>query len=546
MNEYDYIVVGAGSAGCAVAARLSDDGHSVLLLEAGGSDDDDLIRTPLLFAGLFQGEKDWNYNSEAEPGLYGRRVYLPRGKVVGGSSSLNAMFYMRGTHEDFDQWATDHGATGWSYEEVLPYFKKSEANADIRDRYHGTDGPLHVTSQRWLSGYADAFVNAAIDLGIDPNPDFNGAQQAGAGLLQVTARNGQRCSSADAFLRPALPRTNFHLITGATAHRIVIENGRAVGVEYERAGEVVTARAGREVVLSAGAYNTPQLLMLSGLGPAEHLREVGVDVVLDLPQVGQNLQDHPFTLTHYATDQPNTLALAGEPSALDEWATSRSGVLTSNAGEAAIMWRSDPSLASPDFQIIFVPGWFWDHGFRSPSTPGMSIGLSYNGPSSRGAVRLRSAAPAAPPRITSNLLSRAPEVQAVLRALDFVTELTHQPGLAEILTERVNPAPSVGPDLMEHWVRAETQHMYHAAGTCRIGTPQTGVVDPELRVHGIEGLRIADASIMPQITSGNTNAPSIMIGEKAADLIRNSRHSHRQESSDLLTTASAAAPVPHK
>lgn len=532
MTEYDYIVVGAGSAGCPVAARLSEDGHNVLLLEAGGTDDDDLIRTPLLFAGLFQGEKDWNYNSEAEPGLYGRRVYLPRGKVVGGSSSLNAMFYIRGTHEDFDQWATDHGATGWSYRDVLPYFKKSETNADIRDDYHGTDGPLHVTSQRWLSGYADAFINAAVDIGISPNPDFNGAQQAGAGLLQVTARNGQRCSSADAFLRPALSRPNFRLITGATAHRVIIENHRAVGVEYEHQGEIVTAHAAREVILSGGAYNTPQLLMLSGLGPAEHLRENGIDVVLDLPQVGQNLQDHPFTLTHYATDQPNTLARAAEPSAFDEWATSRSGILTSNAGEAAVTWRSDPALASPDFQIIFVPGWFWDHGFRSPSTPGMSIGLSYNGPSSRGTVRLRSASPTAPPRIVSNLLNQKSEVQAVLRALDFVTELTNQRGLAKILTERVNPASSVGAEMMEHWVRAETQHMYHAAGTCRIGTPHTGVVDPELRVHGIEGLRIADASIMPQITSGNTNAPSIMIGEKAADLIRHSGRPDRQYPSE--------------
>ncbi|WP_127129079.1 GMC family oxidoreductase [Georgenia sp. SYP-B2076] len=529
MTEYDYIVVGAGSAGCVVAGRLSEDGHRVLLLEAGGDDDDDLIRTPLLFSGLFQGEKDWNYNSEAEPGLHGRRVYLPRGKVLGGSSSLNAMFYMRGTHEDFDQWATDHGATGWSYEEVLPYFKRSENNPDIRDEYHGTDGPLHVTTQRWFSGYADAYIEAALNLGIEANPDFNGEKQAGVGLLQVTVRDGQRCSTADAFLRPALGRSNFTLVTRATARRVLVENGRAVGVEYEHDGEVVTAHARGEVVLSAGAYNTPQLLMLSGLGPAEHLREVGVDVVLDLPQVGQNLQDHPFTLTHYATDQPNTLAVAGAHGALEEWTQSRSGVLSSAAGEAAVMWKSDPALASPDFQIIFVPGWFWDHGFRAPSTPGMSIGLSYNGPSSRGSVKLRSSDPHAAPRIVSNLLSQQSEVDAVLRALDFVTELTNQEPLRGLITERVNPGPAVDKDMMEHWVRAETQHMYHAAGTCRIGTPETGVVDPELRVHGIEGLRIADASVMPQITSGNTNAPSIMIGEKAADLLKGIRSAREPE-----------------
>jgi choline dehydrogenase len=520
MKAYDYIIVGAGSAGCAVAGRLSEDGYTVLLLEAGGSDDSDLIRTPLLFSGLFQSDKDWSYNSDPEPGLAGRRLFMPRGKVVGGSSSLNAMFYIRGTREDFDAWENEHGATGWSYENVLPYFKRSEANTDIQDEYHGTDGPMGVTTQRWFSGYEQNYIEAATSLGIERNDDLNGAQQAGVGVLQVTGRNGRRSSSADAFLRPALMRENFELVTHALVRRVIVEAGRATGVEYEHNGEVVTARATREVVLSAGAYNTPQLLMLSGIGPAEDLRALGLDVVLDSPQVGRNLQDHPFTITHYDTDAPNTLALAGDPAAAEEWRTSGTGVLTSNAGEAAVFWRSDPSLASPDFQMIFVPGWFWDHGFRTPSTGGMSIGLSYNGPSSRGAVTLRSADPSATPRIVSNLLSQQSEVDAVLRALDFVSELTQQAPLRSILREQVNPGATVTGALREQWVRADTQHMYHAAGTCRIGTPETGVVDPELRVHGIEGLRIADASVMPQITSGNTNAPSIMIGEKAADLLR--------------------------
>ncbi|MDQ1058227.1 choline dehydrogenase [Arthrobacter globiformis] len=518
--DYDYIIVGAGSAGCAVAGRLSEDGYSVLLLEAGGSDDDDLIRTPLLFAGLFQGEKDWNYNSDPEPGLAGRRLFLPRGKVLGGSSSLNAMFYVRGARGDFDAWENEHGATGWSYDQVLPYFKRSEANTDLQDEFHGTDGPMGVTTKRWFSGYEQNYIDAAVQLGIERNDDINGAQQAGVGRLQVTGRDGQRCSSADAFLRPALARQNFVLVTNAYVQRILVESGRAVGVQFEHDGDVVTARAGREIVLSAGAYNTPKLLMLSGIGPADELRALGIDVVLDSPQVGRNLQDHPFTLTHYATDADNTLAVAGDPAAAEEWRTSRTGVLTSNAGEAAIFWRSDPALASPDFQMIFVPGWFWEHGFRSPNTLGMSIGLSYNGPSSRGAVTLRSADPAAPPRIVSNLLSQQHEVDAVLRALDFVSELTQQSPLRSILREQVNPGTSVTGALREQWVRADTQHMYHAAGSCRIGTPETGVVDAELRVHGIAGLRIADASIMPQITSGNTNAPSIMIGEKAADLLR--------------------------
>lgn len=520
MKDYDYIIVGAGSAGCAVAGRLSEDGYNVLLLEAGGSDDSDLIRTPLLFAGLFQGEKDWNYNSDPEPGLSGRRVFLPRGKVLGGSSSLNAMFYVRGTREDYDSWESEHGATGWSYDNVLPYFKRSESNTDIKDQYHGTDGPLSVTAQRWFSGHEQNYIEAATQLGIERNDDFNGAQQAGSGRLQVTGRDGRRCSSADAFLRPALARQNFELVTNAYVRRIIIESGRAVGVEFEHDGDVVTARAEREIVLSAGAYNTPKLLMLSGIGPAEELRALGVDVVLDSPQVGKNLQDHPFTLTHFATEAENTLAIAADPSAFQEWSTSGTGVLTSNAGEAAIFWRSDPSLVNPDFQMVFVPGWFWDHGFRTPNTLGMSIGLSYNGPSSRGTVKLRSADPAAPPRIVSNLLSQQHEIDAVIRALDFVTELSQQAPLRPLLKEQVNPGAGVTGALREQWVRAETQHMYHAAGSCRIGTPETGVVDAELRVHGVEGLRIADASIMPQITSGNTNAPSIMIGEKAADLLR--------------------------
>jgi choline dehydrogenase-like flavoprotein len=542
--DYDYIVVGAGSAGCVVAGRLSEDGYDVLLLEAGGSDDDELIRTPLLFAGLFQGEKDWNYNSDPEPGLAGRRLFLPRGKVLGGSSSLNAMFYVRGTREDFDSWDSEHGATGWSYNEVLPYFKRTESNTDIRDYYHGTDGPMGVTSRRWFSGYEQDFIEAATKLGIERNADINGAQQAGVGVLQVTGRNGQRCSSADAFLRPALARQNFELVTHAHVRRIIIESGRAVGVEFEHDGDTVTARAGREIVLSAGAYNTPKLLMLSGIGPADELRGLGLDVVLDSPQVGRNLQDHPFTLTHYATDAENTLAIAANPAAAEEYRSSRTGVLTSNAGEAAIFWRSDPSLASPDFQIIFVPGWFWDHGFRSPNTPGMSIGLSYNGPSSRGSVTLRSADPTAPPRIVSNLLSQQHEMDAVLRALDFVTELTQQAPLREITKEQVNPGAAVTGALREQWVRAETQHMYHAAGSCRIGTPETGVVDPELRVHGVEGLRIADASVMPQITSGNTNAPSIMIGEKAADLLRGITSPHEDASAlgcPFLAAASGGA-----
>lgn len=519
MKHCDYVVVGAGSAGCVLADRLSAEGHRVLVLEAGGADDDLLVKIPALFAGMFQGPNDWNYNSEPEPGLFGRRVYLPRGKMLGGSSSMNALIYMRGSREDYDGWASDHGATGWSYDEVLPAFIRSENNADIRDEFHGTDGGLHVTTRRWISPHAEAFIESAVDAGIERNLDFNGAQQAGTGMFQMTAKDGKRCSAADAFLRPALERPNLELITHATVHRVLLDGDRAVGVEYEHEGTVETAVTDREVILSAGSYNTPKLLMLSGIGPAEHLREVGIDVTIDSPHVGGNLQDHPLTLLHWATTAGDTIGDVADPAYMERWMADGTGKLTSNAAESAVLWRSDPSLASPDFQLIFVPGYFWEHGMRRPTVGGMTIGLSYNGPSSRGTVRLRSADPSADPRIVSNLLSQQHEVDAVVRAIGLADDIAARGPLAEVLGERVNPGRGVGPDELPNWVRAETQHMYHPSCTARIGTPEDGVVDPQLRVHGVDALRVADASVMPRIASGNTNAPTIMIGERAADFL---------------------------
>ncbi|MDX6363614.1 MAG: choline dehydrogenase [Streptomyces sp.] len=516
MTRWDYVMVGAGSAGCVLADRLSAAGRSVLVLEAGGSDDDLLVKVPSLFSGLFQGPNDWNYTSDPEPGLCGRRLFLPRGRMLGGSSSMNALIYMRGAREDYDGWVRDHGAAGWSYDDVLPYFRRSETNADIHDEFHGADGPLHVTTQRWLSPHAEAFIESAVGLGIERNPDFNGARQAGAGMFQMTAKDGKRCSAADAFLRPAMERPGVEVRTGALVRRVLIENNRAVGVEYERDGAVETVRAEQEVVLSAGAYNSPKLLMLSGIGPADHLPELGIDVVLDQPNVGEHLQDHPLTLLHWSTSAAGTLAEAVDPAHMEQWLADGTGMLTSNAAEAAVLWRSDPSLAIPDFQLIFVPGWFWEHGMRRPAEPGMTIGLSYNGPSSRGRLRLRSADPSAAPRIVSNLLSQESEVQAVLRAVDLADEIASTGPLSEVLDERLDPGAGIDP---RDWVRAETQHMYHPTSTARIGSAADGVVDAELRVHGIEGLRVVDASVMPRIPSGNTNAPTIMVGERGADLL---------------------------
>jgi choline dehydrogenase len=519
MESFEFIVVGAGSAGCVVADRLSAAGHTVLVLEAGGADDDVFVKAPALFAGLFQGPHDWNYNSEPEPGLFGRRVFLPRGKMLGGSSSMNAMIYMRGSRADFDGWSSEYGATGWSYDEVLPHFTASENNAEFVDSFHGNEGGLNVTARRWLSPHADAFIESAVEAGIERNPDFNGAEQEGVGLFQLTAKDGRRCSAADAFLRPALERPQVTLITHATVHRVVVDDGAAVGVVYEHEGALHTVSVEREVILSAGAYNTPQILMLSGIGPAEHLAEVGIPVLIDSPNVGQHLQDHPLTILHWDTDQGDTLSDLADPALFEQWMADGSGKISSAAAEAAVLWKSDESLDSADFQMVFVPGYFWEHGWRRPTTSGLTIALSYNRPTSRGSVRLRSADPSDAPRIVSNLLSEEREVDAVVRAIGLVDRITAGGPLAKALGERVNPGRGVGADNLKDWIRAETQHMYHASCTARIGTPDDGVVDPELRVHGIRGLRVVDASVMPRITSGNTNAPTIMIGERGAAFI---------------------------
>ncbi len=418
MSEHDYVIVGAGAAGCVLANRLSARGASVCLIESGGSDRHIGVKAPAAFPSLFQTPRDWNYLSEPEPGLYGRRWYLPRGRMIGGSSSMNAMFYVRGHRTDFDRWVEDFDATGWGYDEVLPLFKRSEHNEEIRDSYHGTTGELNVTRKRWLSQFWQPYLDAAVAAGVERIDDYNGAEMAGASLLQATIRKGRRHSTAEAFLKPVRKRENLTIVTGSHVQRIVIEGGRAVGVEH--AGG--TARAAREVILAAGAYGSPQLLMLSGVGPAAHLGEHGIGVLVDNANVGQHLQDHPMAFLNWHASG-DTLDDAAEVKYLLPWLARGKGKLSSNIGEAVVHWRSDPSLPAPDFQIVQAPVYFWEHGFRKTGAPAFTIGAAYLGPQSRGSVTLRSADPGDHPRILNNALMESEEVEAMLRAIEFARDI---------------------------------------------------------------------------------------------------------------------------
>ncbi|MEX2196605.1 MAG: GMC family oxidoreductase N-terminal domain-containing protein [Thermoleophilaceae bacterium] len=518
---YDYIVVGAGSAGCVLANRLSADGSRVLLLEAGGSDRKLQVRAPAAFPAQFQTAVDWNYMSEPEPGLHHRRLFLPRGRMLGGSSSMNAMLYIRGNRADYDAWEHEFGADGWAYDDVLPAFRRSEHNAEIRDEFHGTGGEMHVTRKRWLSPHWERFVESAVAAGAERNDDFNGARQDGAGLLQTLTKGGRRWSAADGFLRPAAKRESVDVVTGALVRRVLLEGDRAVGVEYERRGRSQAPRAEREVILAAGTYGSPQLLMLSGIGPAAHLRETGIDCAVDSPAVGEHLQEHPLAFLNWRSNDPRTLDDAAHPKHLALWlAGGRRGKLSSTVAEAAWHWRSDDGLPAPDFQLLFAPVYFWEHGFRKTGAPAMTIGMSYIRPRSRGSVRLRSADAADHPRILNNMLGHDTEVGAYLRAIETVRRLAQTEPLAGLLGEELNPGDSIRTkDELTAWLRATCEHIYHPSCTCRIGAPGEGVVDAELRVHGVEGLRVADASVMPRVTSGNTHAPTVMIAERCAESV---------------------------
>ena len=521
---YDYIIVGAGSAGSVLANRLSARPDvNVLLLEAGGSDKSLFVRMPVGIARLYSPRFGWEYETAPQAAMNGRRMYQPRGRLLGGSSSVNAMIYMRGQPADYDHWR-QLGNAGWSYADVLPLFKKAEHNERLHDEFHGGDGPLNVAERPYTNPLSHVFVEAAQQAGVSFNADFNGAVQLGCGLFQVTQKNGERWSAASAYLHPAAARSSLTILTKAQATRVLIENGRAVGVEYVRTGQRQTVRAEQEVVLAGGAINSPQLLLLSGVGPAEDLRAKGVAVVLDLPGVGKNLQDHLNISIIQRATRPITLdgkarGLASLAVAL-QWLLLRTGPGTTNAAEAGAFAVSNHGAATPDIQYHFIPAQVVNHGRTPIDGYGVTLHACCLRPQSRGEIRLTSADPLQPAVIDPNYLAadydRKILIEGIRLGREFLAARAFRPWLAE---ERLPGAAAQSDAELTEFIRATAETEYHPVGTCKMGNDAMAVVDERLRVRGIERLRVIDASIMPTLVSGNTNAPTIMIAEKGAEMM---------------------------
>jgi choline dehydrogenase len=525
MPEYDYIIVGAGSAGCVLASRLSENPAArVLLLEAGAASHPMKVRVPAAFSKLFKGTLDWNYSTEPEPYLNERKLYWPRGKVLGGSSAINAMIYVRGNRLDYDHWE-GLGNDGWGYRDVLPYFLKCEHQERGLSDYHGLGGPQWVSDLRYVSPLTRAFLAGADELGIPPNSDFNGAQQDGAGLYQVTQRDGRRHSAADAYLKTAMKRSNLTVVTEAHATRVLVDKNRARGVEYLARGAKHRAAADREVLLAAGAVNSPQLLLLSGIGPADELKRFAIGTLVDLPGVGKNLQDHPMVSVGYLCTKPVSLATAESPVNLLRYLLGKRGPLASNVAEAGIFLRTRSELESPDLQLLFGPVYYVNHGFDTRKEHCFGFGPTLITPRSRGEVALRSADPLAPPRIRANYLSSDQELRVIAEGIRLSRQIAHSKALEPFRGEELLPGAGVTTaEQIAAFIRGAAQTLYHPVGTCKMGVDEMAVVDPQLRVRGLAGLRVVDASVMPRIPAGNTNAPTLMIAEKAADMIRAQAH----------------------
>jgi choline dehydrogenase len=528
-ESFDYIVAGAGSAGCVVAARLSESGrHRVLLLEAGGKDRNPWIHIPMGFSRVYADPHvNWMYESEPEPHLNGRALYQPRGKVLGGTSSINGMVYMRGNAADYDEWR-QRGCDGWDWDSVLPYFKKAEHQQRGPNAFHGVGGPLHVSDQPRRFELADRVVEAAIESGLPARDDFNDGGQEGAGYFQSTTGKGRRWSTATAYLRPARNRKNLVVRPNAQATRILIEDGRAAGVTFVSSGMQHTARARAEVIVCGGVFNSPQLLQLSGIGPGALLQDMGIEVIHDLPAVGRHLQDHfyvrlAFRCTKSITMNELANSLPRKALALTQYMLFRSGPLAANGVTAGAFARSDPRLERPDLQFNFTP---WSYASRDARGavahpfPGFSLSAVHLTPDSRGTVNIKSPDPLVQPAIRFNFLETRSDLQALTAGMRLARTFAQQPALTPYVAEELLPGPAVNTDAeFEENIRLNASSNLHPVGTCRMGLEGDTVVDPRLRVHGIRRLRVVDAAIMPTVPAGNTNAPTIMIAEKAADMI---------------------------
>ncbi|HEY0439884.1 MAG TPA: choline dehydrogenase [Xanthobacteraceae bacterium] len=525
-GTFDYIVVGAGSAGCVLANRLSASGqHRVLLLEAGGRDRNIWIHVPLGYGKLFTDARvNWLYSSEPEPELNNRQIIQPRGKVLGGSSSINGLLYVRGQHEDFDHWR-QLGNAGWSFADVLPYFRKAEDQGRGADELHGAGGPLAVSDVSAPHPLCEAFIEAAQEVGFPRNDDFNGPEQEGAGYFQLTARNGRRCSTAVGYLRPAKRRHNLLVAPNAPTTRILFEGRRAVGVEYRQDGVLKTARAEGEVIVAAGAINSPQVLQLSGLGPADLLQSFGVPVIADMPGVGADLQDHFQVRFVYRCNAAITMndALNGLRARAMlglQYALFRKGFLTIGAGYAGGFFKTDASLPTPDVQLHFIPFSADKVGGDLHPFPGFTVSVCQLRPESRGHVRIKSADPAAPPAIQPRYLSAPHDRDVTVAGMKLLRRIMAGKPIRRYIVDETRPGPQCDSDAdLLGYARDNGTTVFHPTSTCRMGSDVTAVVDQRLRVHGIERLRVVDGSIMPTLVSGNTNAGIVMIAEKGADMI---------------------------
>ena len=526
---YDYVIAGAGSAGCVLASRLSENPDvRVLLLEAGPPDTADEIRIPAAISLLLQSAYDWNYQTVPQDRAGGRSIHWPRGRVLGGSSSINAMIYIRGNRHDYDSWRDDYGCEGWGYTDLLPYFLRAEGNSRGASAYHGAAGPLSVQDLKFKSGLTGAFVAAARNCGVPANDDFNGPTQDGVGYYQVTQKAGRRWSAADAYLVPAAGRPNLTVQTDALVTGIEIEAGRATGVRYLRRGVEELAQAGSEVIVSCGVVGSPQLLMLSGIGPADHLREHEIAVLADSPGVGANLSDHPVVPAMWSAPRTRSLWEKAGPANLARWQMTHTGPMTTNIAEAGGFSRTDPGLPAPDIQWHVMPVPYLDRGLADPASRALSVLITLVAVGSRGKIRLRSADPRHKPSIDPSYLSDLADLEPLAVAVTMAREFAAARPLSRQLRSELAPGPDVRTSAeVREWIRGNLSTLYHPVGTCAMGgdsrlaaSKLTSVVDTELRVRGVDGLRVVDASVMPTVPRGNTNAPTIAIAERAADLIQ--------------------------